>query len=140
MKNFAIDKKRPPYNDSGKTNFNIRNKPGVYLIYKGADIVYIGFSASDVYKALYRHFQKWKDKRQQRIVFDNLKGITVRVVYCKNGSKARSLEGALIIKHRPELNINKYEGFITDEKEKALLKELDNTHPGIYIYKGDLPF
>lgn len=140
MKNLVVEKKRTPYNANGKTNFNIRNKPGVYVIYQNGIIVYVGFSFKDVYKALYRHFQKWKDKTQQRIVFDDLKSILVRVIYCKSGAKAKSLEGALIIKHRPELNINKYDGFITDEKEKALLKELDETKPGIYQYKGEIDF
>lgn len=138
---LVVQKALSPYLENGKTRFSIRNVPGVYLIYKNKELVYIGFSASDVYKALYRHLQSWKDKHQQRITFKSEKGITVRMVYTTSGAKARQLEGALIIKHKPPLNINKYDGFITDEKEKQLLKEFESApKEGIYIFEGDLPF
>lgn len=70
---------KPPYNDEGRTNFPARHVPGCYLIYRdGAwdrQLRYVGMSASDVYKALYRHFQVWNDKaaeaglRGERIVY-----------------------------------------------------------------------
>lgn len=138
---LVVQKALSPYLDNGKTRFSIRNVPGVYLIYKNKELVYVGFSASDVYKALYRHLQSWTDKHQQRITFKSEKGITVRMVYTSSGAKAKQLEGALIIKHKPPLNINKYDGFITDEKEKQLLKEFESApKEGIYQFEGDLPF
>lgn len=136
---LVVQKAQSPYLDNGKTRFNLRNTPGVYLVYENSKLVYVGFSASDVYKAMYRHFQKWTDKNQQRITFKDLKNITVRMVYTKTGSKARKLEGALILKHKPPLNINQYDGFITDESEKKVLKEFETA--GIYTgtYDDDNP-
>lgn len=138
---FVVQKAQTPYLDNGKTRFNIRNVPGVYLIYKNSELVYVGFSASDVYKALYRHLQSWNDKHQQRITFKSEKGITVRMIYTNSGAKARKLEGALIIKHKPPLNINKYDGFITDESEKKLLKDLEEAKiHSVLNSEEDLPF
>lgn len=139
--NLVVQKALPPYNEKGKTTFNLRNQSGVYLIYKNNTLQYVGFSRTDVYKALYRHLQRWNDPTQQRIVFNDLKGITVRMVYTKSGAMAQRLEGALIIKHKPPLNINRYDGFILDEKEKNTLEEFNEApKEGIYQYKGDLPF
>ena len=139
--NLVVQKALPPYNDKGKTTFNLRNQSGVYLIYKANVLQYVGFSRTDVYKALYRHLQKWNDPAQQRIVFKDLKGITVRMVYCKSGAMAQRLEGALILKHKPPLNINQYDGYVIDEKEKQTLEEFNEApKEGIYNYKGDLPF
>lgn len=138
---LIVQKALTPYLENGKTRFNIRNKPGVYLIYKSRSLVYVGFSASDVYKALYRHLQEWNDPTQQRITYKDLKKITVRVVYTKTGSKARQLEEALILKHKPPHNINRYDGFIMDEANKKALQEFtDAPKEGIYNYAGDLPF
>lgn len=138
---LVVQKALPPYLENGKTRFNIRNKPGVYLIYKNRSLVYVGFSASDVYKALYRHLQTWNDPNQQRVTYAKLKGITVRVVYTRTSTKARQLEEALILKHKPADNINRYDGFIMDEGNKKALDEF-NAAPkeGIYNYAGDLPF
>ena len=137
---FAVEKTKPPYTEKGKTTFSIRNKAGVYLIYDKKELVYIGFSTSDVYKALYRHLQRWNDNTQQRIVFNSVKGLTVRVVYCVSGVKARKLEGALILKHKPPLNINKYKDFVLDIDDKNLISTYEETKPEIYQHKGDLPF
>ena len=142
---FVVHKTKPPYDSKGKTTFNIRGKPGVYIIYKktasGREALkYVGFSRTDVYKALYRHLQNWDDPKQQRITFKNLAGIVVKVIYCKNSQTAKKLEGALILKYKPIRNINKYSDFIIDESEKELLKQLGQIKPGIYEYKEDLPF
>lgn len=140
-KNLIVQRALPPYYENGLTRFNIRHKPGVYLIYKHKRLVYVGYSASDVYKTMYRHFQKWNDKSQQRVVYQHLNNITVRVVYCRTGAKAKALEEALILKYKPEDNINKYERFEMDSKNKEALKEYeDSSKNGIYIFKEDLPF
>lgn len=139
--NLVVNKALPPYNNKGKTTFNIRNKPGVYLIYKNSELLYVGFSASDVYKALYRHLQEWNDPKQQRVTYKQIKGIKVRVVYTRTGAKARSLEEALILKHKPPHNINKYDGFIMDNQNKDVLKEFtESPKDSIYMEPGDLPF
>lgn len=61
---MAIYKQRrsKPYRENGKTTFNIQNRPGVYMIYKDDVLKYIGYGGKNVYKTLYRHFQKWNDK------------------------------------------------------------------------------
>jgi hypothetical protein len=53
---------KEPYNKYGKTNFGFtENKSGVYLIKskRTNKIVYVGYSASNLYKTMYRHFQSW---------------------------------------------------------------------------------
>lgn len=142
---FVVHKASAPYNKEGKTTFNIRNKPGVYLIYKKTAsgrqaLKYVGFSRSDVYKALYRHLQEWKDPSQTRITFKQYNNLLVKVIYCRSGEIAKKLEGALILKYKPIRNINKYKDFITDETDRALLKKLGQIKPGIYELEGDLPF
>lgn len=142
---FVIHKAKPPYNAEGKTNFNIRNKPGVYIVYKKTAsgrqaLKYIGFSRTDVYKALYRHLQSWEDPKQTRITFKQKNNLLVKVIYCKNAETAQKLEGALILKYKPLQNINKYKDFIIDETERKLLKQLGQIKPGIYEMEGDLPF
>lgn len=90
---------------------------GVYIIKEGANVVYIGFSASDVKKTLYRHFQKWIDKRHpetkrvqriERVTYMNKnfknENYRVKVVFCKNGKEAADLEHALIKKIKPRDN------------------------------------
>lgn len=121
---FAL-KAKAPYNEKGKTNFNLRHKPGVYLIYKHNTLLYVGFSRTDVYKSLYRHLQDWTDERQQRITYKNLGGIKVRVIYTSTGAKAKRLEGALILKHKPPHNINKYKGYFLDKLDKQIIKEVE---------------
>lgn len=142
---FVVHKTFNPYDEKGKPAFKIRNKPGVYLIYQkskktGKNIVkYVGFSRTDLYKTMYRHLQSWADPTQYRATF-NPNNVTVKVIYTDNGTTAKRLEGALILKYSPIRNINKYDGFILDEKEKAMIKDLEETQPGIYTYSGDLPF
>jgi excinuclease UvrABC nuclease subunit len=106
MKNKLYKQRRvKPYQASGKTTFNLRGKPGVYLIYSGERVVYVGYSGTNLYKTMYRHFQKWNDRTQQkRVVYRDLKGITVRVVYTNNAGTASKLEKALIVKHKPRDN------------------------------------
>lgn len=123
--NYYKTKEAPPYyKKSGamrqSTTFNLRNVPGVYLIYKNDRLVYCGFSKTNVYKTLYRHFQEWGTSNQVRTVYTNLKGITCRVIYCKNGNQASRLEKAIIIKHKPKDNQNKYDLYTTDKKEEEI--------------------
>lgn len=95
-----------PYTADGKTTFPDRQKSGVYLIYKDENLRYVGFSANDLYKTMYRHFQKWTDFTQKRVIYTNLKGIKVRVIYCPP-MQAANLERALIIKYSPSDNPQK---------------------------------
>jgi len=131
------------YDKNNKTTFNIRRVPGVYVVktYEG-QILYVGFSGTDLYKALYRHFQSWRDKRQQRVVFDR-ENVLVRVIYCNNATTAARLEKALIIRLKPSENIDKYWiNFNADEKEIETAKIYDQApvESAIFEFKGDLPF
>lgn len=144
-------KLKPPYNDDGSTAFPARNVPGVYLIYKERpgllnterELRYVGYSAKDVYKALYRHFQEWNDRqaalgqRGERTTYKLLAGIKVRVVYCENGKQARELERALIIHHRPKDNPDKLELYELTEEGRELVLIPGNAE---FITNDEAPF
>ena len=109
---MKVFKYRPPYQKNGKTNFpETRERTGVYLIKEDGKLVYIGYSGNNLYRTMYRHFQAWDDKtKQYRVSYAGRLGrhkYTVRVVYC-TPLQAVELEFALIIKHHPRDNENKY--------------------------------
>ena len=113
----------PPYDENGRTNFKLRQKPGVYLINQGNETVYVGHSAYDVYKTMYRHFQRWDDPKQYRAYYSTkLQCLKVRVVYCKTATQAQALERGLIMKLQPRDNIQKFELFKNEQSEKAVEK------------------
>ena len=103
---------KPPYNKEGKTNYPDRKKSGVYLIKQKStgSIRYVGFSGSDLYKTMYRHFQKWDHPTQPVVTYANKpkQDFLVRVVYC-TPKQAATLEELLIIKYKPLDNPQKLE-------------------------------
>lgn len=113
-----------PYKEDGSTTFPARNLPGCYLIYKAGGLLsepslrYVGYSARDVYKALYRHFQKWNDRqvtrgeRSERITYSPPGAYRVRVIYTRTGHQARELESALILCKAPPDNADKLQGYM----------------------------
>lgn len=148
MTTLKKTKLKPPYfwerhKMRASTTFAKRNKSGVYIIYKNNKPVYIGFSRTDVYKALYRHFQKWSDKTQVRVTYDpNNASYKVRVIYCNTSLNADRLEKALIIKLKPKDNPQKY--WLSneiDEQEKKIysLYKLEDTQH-VYIQDIENPF
>lgn len=124
----------PPYHNDGRTRFPQRGVAGAYLIYKDGiwkTLRYVGYSSTDVYKALYRHFQTWNDDREQyrpgagkrkRVTYPK-DGYLVRVVYCRTGAEALALETALILKHQPPDNLEKFEGYQLNAYADSLLKK-----------------
>lgn len=111
-----------PYERSGKTTFRKTvNRSGVYLIKENGILVYVGMSAKNLYKTLYRHFEKWNHGSQQVTTYAgrlSRNRYTVRVVSCTAAQAAR-LERALIVRHNPRDNENKYAQYsltLTDEK------------------------
>jgi len=147
-------KKFKPYNKANKCNLAVTGK-GVYFIYERNwigtfEIVYIGYSGSDVKKTMYRHFQKWVDKRHpenkrvQRIervtYFKNFENndFLCKVIFCKSADEAVHLESAFIAKLKPrdntyKIEFDKEQKFYLDKAEKATeIKEDD--------YLADLPF
>lgn len=130
-----------PYNSKGKTNFNIQNRPGIYIIYDGEKIVYIGYSGTNLYKTMYRHFQKWNDRTQTRVTYRNLKDITVRVVYTTNANQAAKLEKALIVKYKPTDNPMQYETHeLTNNDKIKITSFINEPIKDIVRYEKDLPF
>ena len=109
-----------------KTRFPARKKPGVYLIKEkhSGKIVYVGMSESDVYKALYHHFNSWNDKRSERATYDREKHL-IRVVYCTY-KQASKLERALIKKINPRDNSQKYEALFDEITDRRMLEEYNN--------------
>jgi uncharacterized membrane protein len=119
-----------PYKSLNKTNFpKISNKHGVYFIRKKttAEIVYIGFSRSNLYKALYRHFQWYNDSgsrdgRQRRTYYDNPTKYEVMICVCAQKHAAR-LEKHYIFEYRPKDCEFKYDYYFENLNPQSNLKE-----------------
>ena len=89
---------------------------GVYFIRQNSVLLYVGYSANDVKKTMYRHFQKWTDLRPEftkkmssndRVSFEHLKpfkGFSCKVVFTSTSEQAEALERALIVKLKPKMN------------------------------------
>lgn len=117
--------------------FYTAKQPGVYLIYKNGSLVYVGYSSYNVYKTLYRHFQRWNDPTQVRITYNpNDQNIKVRVIYT-TALRAKKLEKALILKYQPKNNPDKYENYILDKNSE---KELTRAEDEFTVINEDLPF
>ena len=85
------------------------NRAGVYLIRskKTKRPVYVGYSANNLKRTLYRHFQVHNDDKQQRFVYDKNK---YEIKIYRTGSKtAERLEKYLIEKLNPKNNKEKYD-------------------------------
>ena len=134
---MRVYKFMPPYDNQGNTNFPLTMKrSGVYLIKENGVLVYVGYSETNLYKTMYRHFQYWKDKQYRVTYSDKLKtgSYLVRVIFC-TPAQAFRLEGALILKYRPRDNAHQYEGYELDEKDEKILSQYKET-----ITERDAPF
>lgn len=142
MANIVKQRRVKPYHADGKTTFNLQGLPGVYLIYVGDVIDYIGYSGTNLYKTLYRHFQKWNDKTQIRVTYPkNQSNITVRVVYTKSANHAAHLEKSLINKYKPKSNPTQYLDYEPTKGDLVKLDEyLQTQTTPIVIFSGDIPF
>ena len=120
-------KKIPAYTD-GRPTFKNRTATGVYFIYEGNNEKpsYIGYSASSLYSALYRHFQSWNDKTQQRFTYSRNSKIRVILTTPK---RAALLEKYLIIKMKPKDNVIKYENYLSDSEIKQVEELSKKTVP-----------
>lgn len=119
----------PPYQANGHTTFpETTNRSGVYLIREGEKLVYIGYSATNLYRTMYRHFQRWNHRGQEVVSYaGSSKRYTVRVVLCTPAQAAR-LEKALIIKNRPRDNRDKYRGYKLDFQDKKTVDQYENQY------------
>lgn len=124
-----------PYTAEGRATFPDRRRPGVYLIFRAGSLVYVGFSAVDVYKALYRHFQEWNDtsRDRPRVVYPKGGASQVRVIYTNGAQQAARLERALIVRYRPKDNPDKLDGYDLEPSDRAALQaaaDADFMDPG----------
>ncbi len=129
-------KKFTAYTD-GKPTFKTPNVSGVYFIFnKDGKLKYIGYSASCLYKALYRHFQSWRDKTQERFTYP--RDYKVRVILT-TPTRAQDLEKYLIIKMAPPDGLIKYKRY-SPEKEKQMIKIIENLEEGKDVDNEIIPF
>lgn len=131
-----------PYNTVNgkqKTFFSERFTSGVYIVYEGKKIVFVGFIGSNLYRKMYRHFQSCASSRQYRAIFNKNKH-KVRVIYC-TPQQSWDLEKALIMKHKPNFNDNSYEMFEPYKKELKFYQEYWETQISLITeYKNETPF
>lgn len=126
MKKFKF---LPPYKKPGQTSFpETQNRSGVYLVKENNRLVYIGMSARNLYKTLYRHFETWDHPSQVVVTYKSrLKKhkYTVRVVLCTPGQAAR-LERLLILKYNPRDNDLKYKGYQLTAFDERMIVMYEN--------------
>jgi hypothetical protein len=99
-----------PYIDKKTTKRFTFQKPGIYIIRSTitGKITYIGMSATNVYKALYRHFQTWNDFTHRRVVYLDYHNYEIRVILCTR-EQAVICERRLIKLYKPIDNAEFYE-------------------------------
>jgi len=134
--NMRVSNKFKPYT-KGKPTFKLRGRPGVYIIFDNKAVRYVGYSAHDVYKTMYRHFQRWQDKAQQRVTYSPTNNnLTARVIYTNTAAQALKLETAARIKYNPTDNPQKIADFEATPQENAIFDKANN----IKYYEGPIPF
>lgn len=131
-----------PYDKDGKTNFLrlTRHKYGVYIIRdkKTQKIKYIGHSASNLYKTLYRHFQYYSDKNlQYRAMYNKTDNVEICLLLT-NKTNAPKLEMALIKEFKPEDAFFKYENIEVKTKGNKIFETLPNER--IEFILEEIPF
>jgi excinuclease UvrABC nuclease subunit len=109
------------YNEQGKPNIRSldasKKQSGVYFIKNTQDeIVYVGFSSTQLYKTVYRHFQKWTDVVKTNPRYTYPKTYKVRIIFT-TPERAATLEKYLIKKLKPRDNNFKYENYFLTEIE-----------------------
>lgn len=130
-----------PYNEDGSYNLKTTGT-GVYIIKKNDRILYVGLSLTDVRNTLYRHFQKWTDKRTnwtkksqmyERITYEgqNRNMFLVKVIFTPTKNEAQILESLLILKLKPVDNTLKLELYSNKEMQAMTFKvnTADNWKP-----------
>ena len=122
---MKLTKTFKPYTKEGRCTLQPKEgtRAGVYIIGKKINgkpqIVYVGYSATNLYKTMYRHFQNWNDTSQQRVTYKQLSDVFIRVVFC-GGQKAALLEEALILKYKPRDNNLKLELYTERQRDKII--------------------
>lgn len=124
-----------PYDSEGRTTFfNAAGRSGVYIIKEDGTIRYVGYSAKNLYKTLYRHFQKWNHPYQEVTTYQERMSkhdYTVRIIYT-TPLQAERLEAYLVNKYQPrdnDIKLKKYAESNTGEKEFQKYKEAEEVSP-----------
>lgn len=104
--------------------------PGVYIIKQYGVIVYVGYSRTDVWKVLYRHFQQWTDIRwlaygiwERKAIYpgdkDRWGDYEVAIYPTDTSGIAEILERTLICELNPRDNSQKYWAYTMPEEEES---------------------
>ena len=119
-------KRFKPYTD-GVPTLKTNTGGGVYIIRLFNEVVYVGKSNADIKKTLYRHFQRWTDRRSdhakkyqiyERVTYhlEDLDNYTCQVYYCDDTSKIDLLETTLIFKLKPRDNKQKLQMYTLEQR------------------------
>jgi excinuclease UvrABC nuclease subunit len=110
---------------------------GCYIIKKNGLVVYVGQSSTDVKGTLYRHFQKWTDRRsawgRRNMIYErttyfgqDVNLFTVKVIFTPTAYESQLLEFMLIKKLKPRDNELKNELYENHDTE-SMMKKLNNS-------------
>jgi hypothetical protein len=102
-------------------------KTGVYFIRnkKTKKILYVGYSGYNLYKTIYRHFQKWTDQ-QYRATFDKKNNdYQLQIIFCKT-KQAQRLENYFIKKYK-EIGQATYNNYQYTTSENVIKTNSNNT-------------
>jgi len=134
---------------SGRNVLNINalshNTPqaGVYFIKenKSNTIVYVGYSVSNLYKTITRHFQSWTDiQRAVKTRFTYPKyGYSVKIIFT-TPTEAALLEKYFILKLQPRDNTIKYENYLFPDELNQAEKIVNNDYIFLSNTTEDTPF
>lgn len=142
MQKFKSTKFFPPYSKAG--NYNLKNTgAGVYIIKERGAVVYVGMSGKDVQGTLYRHFQKWTDRRSnwtkklqnyERVTYHqkDRSDFLIKVIFTKTAAAAAVLEELMILKLKPRDNSLKLELYSV-----AKLQQIENRFNDAEYYPAD---
>lgn len=86
--------------------------------------VYVGSSANNLKKTIYRHFQQWSSDREQRYerTVYNKTGYLIKVIFC-SAEQAINLEMYFIKRIQPRDNPIKYNQLILSLKDQQKARE-----------------
>ena len=121
----------PPYDKAGRTTFlYTQGKSGNYLIKENGKVVYVGYSGTNLYKTMYRHFQYWSSWWHSITYADRLKSkkYTVKVILCGK-KQAAILERVYILLLKPRDNEEKYQDYEMTAKDREILKQVSRAAP-----------
>ena len=109
-----------PYDENNKTNLPkiTKKKYGVYFFRsrKTKEVIYIGHSSSNLYKALYRHFQIYNDSDKQIRNYYAARSNYEVMVAISSKQNAYKLERHFILEYNPRDTTHKYEKYHEESK------------------------